>query len=168
MEIPNPKIRVIFDKRRVEHCDLATLLEAFNPSAMSHQSLREYCGSVEFVFRGYEKDGRLPFLIPELRKFMRQLRRAWPHGAFFAGLSNSFLALEAFGQLENAAIIERENSNEFWVGIRSLELRRYIRQCRRTVDAIGRRCGMRRRDIDRRISDVDNYLKIRFGPTRQS
>jgi hypothetical protein len=168
MANPNPKIKVVFDKdRHVDRCDCSNLFQEFNPKKMSPEALRQCCDMVQIVFRGYQHETRLPMVIPEVRTFLRAVRRAWPYAPFFCDLDNPFIPLEAFAHLDHYSVMEKSDSQELLFTIRTPELRRYVQQAHKTIRMLGQRSRMTDAQVQRRILQFDNCIRRRMGPRRK-
>jgi hypothetical protein len=168
MAFPPNKVKVIFDKHRhVQRGNCSDLIQQFNPKIMSPEALRLHCGAVQILFRGYQDDSRLPMLIPELRTFVRAIRRIWPYAPFFCDLHTFFLEIEAFAHLDRYSVVEKSDSEEILFIICTPELRRYVRQAHKTIQILGKQSRMTRPQVQSRILQFDNYISARMGPFRR-
>lgn len=159
------KIQFWFDKMRNVECNnFSGLIEAFDPKKMTDIGVRQHLDSVQILFAGYANEQRSPFVIPELRAFLRRLRKAWPHAPFFCDLQNSFIGLEAVAHLDHFRIIEQADSPEFWFWIQTSELRRYVRESHQIIETLGRQARMTTAEILLRKALFDNYITERLGP----
>jgi hypothetical protein len=165
MSTPHSKIKLIFDKQRhVERLDFSSVVEVFNANTIAAEGLRQLCDTVQILFQGYDHDSRLPFVIPELRLFLRRLRKAWPYASFFCDLHSSFISVDAFAHVDHAQIVEKAGTDEihFWIGAN--ELQQYVTQSHRIIQVLGNRSRMPKLEIRQRILRFDNYIALNFGP----
>ena len=169
MAFPPSKIKVVFDRdRHVQRCDCSDLLQSFDPKIMLPEALRQHCGTVQILFRGYQDDSRLPMVIPELRAFVRAIRRIWPYAPYFCDLHTFFLEIEAFAHLDHYSVVEKSDSEEILFIICTPELRRYVRQAHKTIQMLGEHSCMTRAQVRRRVFQFDNYISARMGPFRKT
>jgi len=110
---PADKIQIHFDRRNnVQRSKFSCLTETYDLNRMGPAALRRYYDSAQLLFKGYDDDPRLPFLVPEIRDFQRKLRNVWPYAPFFCDLDTLFIAIEAFSQLDDFSVMEVDGSNQ--------------------------------------------------------
>jgi hypothetical protein len=165
-----PKCKyTLIRERHIERCDFSSLVELFDPeNVIMPRTLRQHCDNLQILFCGYEHEQRLPFLIPEIRSFLRKLHDAWPYAPYFCDLTNSFLAIEALAQIEHFSVMEIRDSKEIFFKIDHQELARYLRQSHRMLDKVGMRAEMTSAQIDARKARVEDYIQTRLGPNQTS
>jgi hypothetical protein len=162
---PTDKIQIHFDRQNnVERISFSCLIDTYNPNRMNAEALRRYCDSAQLLFKGYDDDLRLPFLVPEIRLFQRKLCQAWPYAPFFCDLDTLFIAIEAFSQLDDFAVMEVDNSDRVLFRINPAQLRRYVLQSHRTIRQLGARAGFNQQEIRDRILRIDHYIFQCCGP----
>ena len=160
-----PKIQFTFDRtRHIEPCQFSGLLQAFDADVMTPIGLRQYYGTLQILFHGYAGEPRLPFVIPELRSFLQQLRRAWPFAPWFCDLGNSFISLECMAHVDNFTVVERAESDELQFHMKTAELQRYVGESQRLIQRVGRKAGMTATEIKRRQRELAEYIRQRLGP----
>jgi hypothetical protein len=158
------KIKFVFHKEyHVERSNFSSLIEAFDPRRMTPQGLRMYCGTLQITFDGYREERRLPFLIPQVRAFLRDLRQAWPHAAYFCDLGNDYLGIEAASHINHMRVLQRDGEPDFHLWIATEELNQYIAISQESIDALGRRAGMSRAKIRERQERYAEYIQFRLG-----
>ncbi|MGO8698183.1 MAG: hypothetical protein ACLQVY_10750 [Limisphaerales bacterium] len=155
-------------QRHVESLNFSIVLEAFDAKAIAPEVLRQLCDTVQVLFLGYEHDTRSPFVIPEVRRFLRKLRGAWPCAPFFCDLNTSFVALEAFAYVDHARVVEKAGSEEIHFWICTSELRQYVAQSYQIIQVLGEHSGMSRTEIRQRKLRLADYITKHFGPSHKA
>ncbi|MGN6552309.1 MAG: hypothetical protein ACTHLW_01045 [Verrucomicrobiota bacterium] len=160
-----PKTQFFFERtKQVEPCEFSSLLQVFHVNTMGSFGLRQYCDSLQILFYGYAGEKRLPFVIPEMRVFLRKLRKKWPFAPWFCDLGNSFISLEAMAHIDHFSVIERMESDEIYFRVNTAELQSYVRESHHLIRKLGQEAGMPSAEIRRRRENFDVYIRQRLGP----
>lgn len=168
MPKPHPKLQFVFQKERhIETHNFAPVTQVLDGPAMPAPALRDYCDRVQFEFQGYEQETSPAFVIPEIRRFLRTFRAAWPYGPFFCDLRKSYLLHEAAAHLDHLVLFEDDRAEACSLTIRIDELRDYVNQAHRIIEMLGQRVQMNRSAIRTRQARFDRYIAARFGPFRK-
>jgi hypothetical protein len=163
------KIQFVFQRERHVQCgNFSSLTEMFSLERIAPAGLRRYCGTVQVRFSGYADEKRLPFVIPEIRTFLRKLNKEWPYAPFFCDLDNSFLALEAVAHLDHISVLEKAGSQEFGFWVNTRELQRHVRQSHNIIQMLGQRASLPAGDVEKRIKQFDDYIALRLGPFQEA
>lgn len=72
------------DREEIEELSTSSIRGSFDRLRSTKEIAFKAQGKVEFVFRGYEQDGRELFEIPEVRAYVHKLDRRLPELFFFA------------------------------------------------------------------------------------
>lgn len=74
-----------FGRQRVERLDFSPCLSRYGVDKLppNPRRLRAMMGSLVCIIHGYDHDARELHCIPEVRRFVREFHRAWPHWLFF-------------------------------------------------------------------------------------
>ena len=139
-------------------------LKFYNAPRMTVHGLRGCCGHLQLYFTGYDEESRLPFLIPEIRQYLRALRRAWPYAVFFCDLdASSFVLIEALAHMDHLAVVEYDRRKQYCVEVGLRDLRDYVAQSYRTLRRLQRHSGLSRAEIQDRIGRLDAHLHRHLG-----
>jgi hypothetical protein len=113
----------------IEANEMREFLEIFAPENHSRQALRHLCDAVEFRLSGYQHEKTEPYLIPQMRRFIRlanaQLANAF---AFYSETDTSFLLHVANCHLDNLMVIDHEARDQVGFQYHPAELVRFIAQ----------------------------------------
>lgn len=160
-----PKIEIPFYKElHVNRCSFSTLVELFNPGTMTPQGIAMHRDSLQIRIYGYEADQQLPFMIPEVRAFVRTVRQNWPYAPFFCDLDGPYVSCEVFSSFDQLTVVDREDCDQICFKIPTLDLRRYVRESRQTIRDLGTRSKMKPFEIKARIERLEDYLRRSCGP----
>jgi hypothetical protein len=163
------KIRIVFQRQRhVDRNDFSVLLDAFSPERMTPEGLRLYCGSVQILFGDYCGEQRLPFVIPEIRQFLRNLRNAWPYAPFFCDFGNDFMGIETMAHLDTFRVLQRDGSSEIYLWVATDELESHVEESQAVIEMLGKRCGMPKAQIRKRQGLYSDYIAVRLGSDREA
>lgn len=155
-----PKFKFVFlRERHIESGDFAQFIELFTPPKTTPpQALRLCCNSLRVHFHGYKNEKRLPFLIPDLREFIRKLRKSWPYAPYFCDLDSSFLSLEAMACFDHFTILEWDDSGKMTFQINTKEISQYLGESNEVIERLGKQAGMTALEITNRKKQVSDYL----------
>jgi len=140
------KIRFFFSARQVREHDYNTFLNAFrfDQNQIPDTAIKRYVDALQLEVETAEGDLRPPYLIPEIRRHLRQLAKRWPHAAFCCDLGTPFLSHYALCQWDNLRVLERGESQQVLIAYMVRDLYRFCKQGNAQIRAAGRRSGMSR------------------------
>ena len=76
----------------IEAMNCTDAVHRFDPTQVERDELRALCNRVTFVLAGYDCRSEEPFLIPEIRRFVRQWHALRPNWLYFTTLENDNLS----------------------------------------------------------------------------
>ena len=162
----NPTPKLIFSIDRMHHVfesNLPNLIEILDVTKITSPALNHLCDSLQIFFSGYDNESRVPYAVPEIRRYLRLLRQAWPYAPFFCSLNNSYLAIEIFCQLHHLQLVEYSDSDRIQTRFSQFELFHYVRQAHNTIANLGSRAEMSPTQIKERKSRFDEYVREHCG-----
>ncbi|MGA3213174.1 MAG: hypothetical protein ABSD20_17870 [Terriglobales bacterium] len=162
------KIRFTFSARQVREHDLNTFLDVFQLGQMPDVALPRYEDALKLDIETAEGDLRPPYVIPEIRRHLRQLAKHWPHAAFCCDLGTPFLLQYALCQLDHLEVVEWQEAQRILVSFRVQELYRYCQHGNAQIRAAGRRARMSRSEVMHREIAFTRYLLRGLRPTIRS
>jgi hypothetical protein len=147
----------------IEANDMREFLELFAPENHSSRTLRHLCDAVEFRFSGYQQEKAEPYLIPEMRRFIRLANAQLQHAfAFYSETDSSFLSLVANCHLDHLMVIDHETCRQVELQYHPAELARFIAQGQEAIRRLGERAEMGAGSISRRQQRFAAYFAKRL------
>jgi len=103
-----------FGRQRVSRLDFSPCLSryGFDKLPTNPRRLRAMMGSLVCCIHGYDDDPRELHCIAEVRRFVREFHRVWPHWLFFFCAQPGVSTLEAFTAccLEQLGVTQRDGA----------------------------------------------------------
>lgn len=159
-----PKVQIHFQRNtNVQKCKFDILLEAYHPDSMTSPGLKNAFDTLEIFFEGYQTEGGLPFIMPEVRIFTQQVHKRWPYAPFFCDVSNSFIILDAFASLTHFSVLDDSRTNQIALTVDRNELSDYMRRTQIMLDDLGRRAALSPSVIEHRKASLRELLRKWFG-----
>jgi len=93
------KIQFTFSARQVREHDYEPFIDTFSLDQIPDVALKRYEGALRLDVETVPGDLRPPYLIPEIRRHLREIAKRWPHAAFCCDLQTPFLLDFALCQL---------------------------------------------------------------------
>jgi hypothetical protein len=159
------KIRFTFSARQVRAHDYKTFFDVFQLGGMPDAALHRYKDALRLDIETAEGDLRPPYVIPEIRRHLRQLAKHWPHAAFCCDLGTPFLLQYALCQLDHLEVIQWVEPQKILITFLVQELYRFCQHGNAQIRAAGRRARMSRGEVMRREIAFTGYLLRGLRPT---
>ena len=103
-----------FGRRRVDRLDFSPCLSRYAPDKLpaNPRRLRAMMGSLVCCVDGYDDDPRELHCIGEVRRFVREFHRAWPHWLFFLCAQPGMSTIEVFTAccLQRLSVTQRDGA----------------------------------------------------------
>ena len=114
MPLADPIVFLEFGKQRVERLDFSPCLSRYEPDKLpaNPRRLRAMMGSLVCCIHGYDDDPRELHCIGEVRRFVREFHRVWPHWLFFFCAQPGMSTLEVFTAccLQEFSVTQRDGA----------------------------------------------------------
>lgn len=158
--MPSDLMMVPILRAEIEAMDCSRLTRLMAPASMSAFQLREMYGNVVFFVDGYDAHPEELYVIPEVRRFMRQWHQMQPNWLYFGSLRDDFLKTFYVSLLESAECVRYGNSGLCSARYNIGELVNYLAADMTQADALSITSGVKDGPRLKRATAILRYFQL--------
>ena len=149
-----------FERERIEAMDSSHFLATFDINKLPTQEARHLFGRVHFMLGGYDCHPDELYVIPEVRRFTRQLHEQWPYWLYFCSLDDQSLKAFYVSLLDSVECIRLGDSGICHARFNIGELVEFLVADLTNADALCLRYGVKEGPRLQRATDVLRYFNL--------